>query len=74
MRSVSLNEALINMGGLNNDRRWMVIDTEGRMITQREQSKLCLIQPELHDDVLCLRANGMPDLKELFPKAVVFKT
>lgn len=68
MRSVSLNEALINMGGLNNDRRWMVIDTEGRMITQREQSKLCLIQPELHDDGLCLRANGMSDLKVTIPE------
>lgn len=62
MRQVLINEAMIDMGGLKDDRRWMVIDTQGRMITQRQQSRLCLIQPELFEGELCLHANGMPDL------------
>jgi uncharacterized protein YcbX len=63
MRQVSVENAVIDMGGLKNDRRWMVIDTEGRMITQRQQSRLCLIQPEILDGGLCLHASGMSDLK-----------
>lgn len=67
MRHLSLDSAVIDMGGLKNDRRWMVVDTEGRMITQRQQSKLCLIQPELLDDGLRLHANGMSDLNINIP-------
>ena len=67
MRQILLNEAEIDMGGLKNDRRWMVVDTQGRMITQRQQSRLCLIQPELFEGELCLHANGMSDLKISIP-------
>ena len=67
MRQIALGNAVIDMGGLKNDRRWMVVDTEGRMITQRQQSKLCLIQPELLDDGLCLHANGTSDLTITIP-------
>ena len=34
MKQISLDEATIDMGGLKNDRRWMVVDADGQMITQ----------------------------------------
>lgn len=67
MRQVLLKSATIDMGGLKNDRRWMVVDSNGRMITQRQQSRLCLIQPELVDNGVCLRASGHPELRITIP-------
>jgi len=42
--------------GLQNDRRWMVVDKQGVMFTQRKISKMCLIQPELTNTGLILNA------------------
>jgi uncharacterized protein YcbX len=68
MRQVPLEKANIDMGGLKNDRRWMVVDSNGQMITQRQQSRLCLIQPELIDDGISLSTTGMNDLRVSIPK------
>lgn len=67
MRQVKLESSTIDMGGLKNDRRWMVVDANGRMITQRQQSRLCLIQPELIEEGVCLRTSGYPDLRVRIP-------
>jgi len=67
MKQISLAEASIDMGGLKYDRRWMVVDADGQMITQRQLSRLCLIQPELVDGGICLHTNGMSDLKVNIP-------
>ena len=68
MRQVCIESATIDMGGLKDDRRWMVVDATGKMVTQREQSRLCLIQPELVDGGLCLRSPTMPDIKVAIPR------
>jgi len=68
MRQVPLEKATVDMGGLKNDRRWMVVDAEGRMITQRQQSRLSLIQPELMDNGICLHTSGLPDLEINIPE------
>ena len=67
MRQVPLEKAAIDMGGLKNDRRWMVVDADGRMITQRQQSRLSLIQPELIDGGIVLHVSGQSDLKVSVP-------
>lgn len=67
MRQVQLDSSTIDMGGLKNDRRWMVVDANGKMITQRQQSRLCLIQPELIDEGVCLHTAGHPDLRVSTP-------
>lgn len=67
MRQVPLEKAAIDMGGLKNDRRWMVVDADGRMITQRQQSRLSLIQPELIDGGIILRTSGQSDLTVNIP-------
>jgi len=35
----------VNARGLKNDRRWMLVDSNNKFVTMREQSKLGLIQP-----------------------------
>lgn len=44
------------------DRRWMVVDGEGRFLTQRRLPRMALIQPVLGDGVLELRTTGVEDL------------
>ena len=48
--------------GLENDRRWMIVDDEGRFRTGRDISRLVLIRAEPEVAGLRLTAPGMPDL------------
>lgn len=59
---VALDQATLSATGLDNDRLWMIVDERGRFITQREQSRLALIRPQLHDGVLQLDAPNMSSL------------
>lgn len=45
------------------DRRWMVVDTAGVFITQREFPRLALIQPQFVDGYLSLSAPGMDAIR-----------
>ncbi|MCC7448158.1 MAG: MOSC N-terminal beta barrel domain-containing protein [Anaerolineae bacterium] len=45
------------------DRRWMVVDSAGVFITQRELPALALIQPAFEDGYMKLRAPGMADTR-----------
>ncbi|CAN5741775.1 MOSC N-terminal beta barrel domain-containing protein [soil metagenome] len=56
---VSLDESLLIETGLEFDRAWMVVDPEGRFVTQRELPRMALIQPALKTYDLMLRAPGM---------------
>jgi uncharacterized protein YcbX len=49
--------------GLRHDRRWMVVDSGGRMLSQRTHPRLALVRPALGDDVLRVEAPGMPALE-----------
>lgn len=59
---ISLTQANISPFGLQMDRRWMVIDAKGQMITQRQQPRMCLIQTQLTQNQLILNAPEMPEL------------
>jgi uncharacterized protein YcbX len=48
--------------GIAGDRRFMVVDEDHRMLSQREDSGLVRIKPSLHGDLLTLRADGHADL------------
>jgi len=48
--------------GLRFDRRWMVVDPRGRMITQRTHPRLALARPALEGDRLVIRG---PELQPL---------
>lgn len=60
---ISLREATLTPAGLMSqqiyDREWMVVDTDGEMLTQREFPKMALIVPSIKGDVLEVRAPGM---------------
>lgn len=59
---ISVEKVSVERFGFNMDRRWMVVDTDGQMITQRKKSRMCLIQPSLDENHLRLHAAGMPQL------------
>lgn len=61
-RGTSQNSARVEAFGLENDRRWMVVDENGVMLTQRKISKMCLIQPEVIETGLVLKTSDMDNL------------
>lgn len=71
MRQIQLQESALQFGGLKYDRRWMVIDDSGVMVTQRNVARLCLIQPELlNPEIDCsikLSAENMSDISVTVP-------
>lgn len=46
-RSLVLREAVVEPWGLTGDRRWMLIDDGGKVVTQRQQPRLALAAAEL---------------------------
>ena len=66
-REVSQNSSFVEDFGLQNDRRWMVVDEQGVMITQRKLSKMCLIQPELTASGLILNTSVMDPISINIP-------
>lgn len=71
MRQIQLQKSALHFGGLKYDRRWMVVDADNVMLTQRNLARLCLIQPELiSPDIDCslrLNAPDMPAIKVSVP-------
>lgn len=49
--------------GLEHDRNWMVIDSQGRFVTQRTHAHLALARPTLDGDELAVHAPSMPALR-----------
>jgi uncharacterized protein YcbX len=60
---IALSRAVLTRHGLMSDaiydREWMVVDEQGRCLTQREYPRMALIVPRLKAQVLELRAPGM---------------
>jgi uncharacterized protein YcbX len=55
---IELKSAEVNPKGLGLDRRWMLVDNTGRMVTQRTHPLLSQIQTKLKDTVLSLMIQG----------------
>lgn len=60
---IALREAVLTASGLMSehvyDREWMVVDADGRFLTQREYPRMALIVPSIKVHTLELRAPGM---------------
>jgi len=54
----SLTRAAVTNKGFRNDRHWMVVDSDGVFLTQRQLPKLALVRPEIQTDVLLLARQG----------------
>lgn len=56
---VELKETLVIETGLEFDRAWMVVDEAGEFMSQRELPRMALIQPQIKQFEMVLRAPGM---------------
>ncbi|TFW07917.1 MOSC domain-containing protein [Oxalobacteraceae bacterium OM1] len=60
---IALREATLTPAGLMSqhiyDREWMVVDQQGRFMTQRDFPRMALVTPRLRYETLELRAPGM---------------
>jgi uncharacterized protein YcbX len=69
-RSLSLREAVVEPWGLAGDRRWMLIDDGGKVVTQRQRPRLALAAAELvPGGGLRLSAPGREPLTVPVPRA-----
>jgi uncharacterized protein len=57
--------AVVQPWGLAGDRRWMPVDEQGVVVSQREEPRLTQVRPSIVDGGLILRSPDMPDLKVL---------
>ncbi len=60
---ISVGQWDVDSFGLRYDRRWMVLDSAGRMATQRTHRRLALVRPAIEGGCLTLSAPGMPPLE-----------
>ncbi|TCO83366.1 hypothetical protein EV699_10264 [Plasticicumulans lactativorans] len=61
-RGQPLTVADLDRYGIEDDRRWMVVDAQGRFLTQRQLPRMCLIEPLLAAATLTLVAPGLEPL------------
>lgn len=59
---IALDHAELKPAGLAQDRRWMLVNEQGRFVTQREQGRLALVAPMLQGAGLRVAAPDMPQL------------
>ena len=58
MKAIPLEQALLTPLGFQHDRHWMVVNSNGRCVTQREMPEMALIHTHLDDKALVL---SLPD-------------
>lgn len=62
LRGLRLQRAPVDRRGIHYDRHWLVVDGDGRFLTQRQQPRMALIHCALTPTGLRLSAPGMVDL------------
>src|SRR5215468_3700703 len=70
-RDERLAEALVEPWGLAGDRRWMIVDGNGEVVTAREHHQLVLVTPSIDPEAGAIRlvAPGLPELEVPVPDA-----
>ncbi len=63
MRGLAPGEWAVDRFGLAGDRRWMLVDREGRFLTQRQEPRMALLDTRLEDQRLLLSADDMAPLE-----------
>ncbi len=61
--SITHTQIGVSATGLAHDREWVVVDSNGRFLTQRAHPRMALIQPALDATALFLNAPEMPTLR-----------
>src|SRR6202521_4576452 len=57
-RGIALETSPVGERGLAFDREWMIVDGDGRFVTQRDVPRLALVEPSLTTAALELKAPG----------------
>lgn len=60
---IALDSASLTARGLALDRHWMLVDPEGRFVSQRQSPRMALIRPSLVDGGLRIEAPGCSPLE-----------
>lgn len=60
--ALDIGQAHVEPRGLAGDRRWMIVDANGKFVTARKHPRMVLIRVGLEAHVLVLAAPGMPEL------------
>ncbi len=67
MRGISLDSSQLQKRGFMFDRRWMLVDQDKRFLSQRQLPRMSLIETELAEFGLAVRAPDMPVLIIPYP-------
>jgi uncharacterized protein len=65
--NLSVQTAHVQSRGLQYDRRWMLVDADGKFVTGRQQSQIVLIHAQPDESGLSLSAPGMKSLRVDMP-------
>jgi len=68
-RGIALSSVPLDEFGLAQDRRWMVVDSSGRFVSQREAHQMALVEVAVDGEALVITGAGMPDLRVTPPPA-----
>lgn len=69
LAGVSLQESIATPSGLEHDRQWAIFKADGHPLTQRQNPKMCLIQPRITEKSLYLSAVGFGEIEVPEPSA-----
>lgn len=59
---ISLDKAQVTLQGLDGDRQWMIVDADGKFLTQRQYPQLALVKTQLTDQALTLDFPSLPQM------------
>ncbi len=62
--AIAVDRALVTDRGLENDRRWLLVDDENRFMTLRKFPSMALLQPFILEDRLVIHSKGK-DIEDL---------
>lgn len=65
---VCVEKARVTDRGLENDRLFMIVDSKGKCVTQREYPRLTLVNPRVEGDVLMIEAPGIKKMRHPMKK------
>lgn len=68
-RGIALDEAEVVARGFRHDREWMVVDGDGRFLSQRTNPELARVAVRISDRNLVVTADGMPPLEVALSRA-----